>query len=179
MGKKIDYSAIESAVLKDSDLAYLKSLGVRSLPTSPTANKWDAESIKKQFYKQPEILFAWLRRLSDASLDMAKNLDRYLFQEAILSKGGLFSPSVSPVAPNPDSNHVWVDTKSMSVDAQEQPDASPSENAEALTFGESDDSLTFGEDGDGSVSFQEDGGKDAAEEVTFGESNDDITFGDK
>lgn len=81
----------------------------------------------------------------------------------------LFSPSVSPAAPNSNSNHVWVDTKSMAVDEQEQPDESPSENAE---------SLTFGEDGDGSVSFA-DGGKDAAEEVTFGESNDDITFGDK
>lgn len=100
----------------------------------------------------------------------------------------LFSPSVSPVAPNSNSNHVWVDTKSMAVDAQEQPDESPSENAKTLTFSESDDSLTFGEsdnditfgeDGNGSVSFQEDGGKDAAEEVTFGESNDDITFGDK
>lgn len=170
--------------LTDKERERLRDIGVDTLPDQATKRGFSLEQVRKKFSSPYFYLFDLMRdrvdELAEFSDFVSGKLEAYDgFQEVILSKGGLFSPSVSPVAPNPDSNHVWVDTKSMAVDAQGQPDASPSENAETLTFGESDDSLTFGEDGNGSVSFQEDGGKDAAEEVTFGESNDDITFGDK
>lgn len=90
MGKKIDISKIEGAQLRDSespevkageerdDLAYLKSLGARALPDSPTANGWSASAIKKQLYRQPEILFAWMKRLAEADMDFAGKVDGYL-----------------------------------------------------------------------------------------------------
>lgn len=80
--KKIDISAATAAKLtsqgNDSDLAYLKANGPRALPKNPTANKWDASSIMKQFYKQPEILFAWLKAMGDALETLGINVDDYL-----------------------------------------------------------------------------------------------------
>ena len=90
MGKKIDISKIEGAQLRDSespevkageerdDLAYLKSLGARALPDSPTANGWSASAIKKQLYRQPEVLFMWLKRLAEADESFANAVDTYL-----------------------------------------------------------------------------------------------------
>lgn len=80
--KKIDISKAQGAQLtsqgSNSDLAYLKANGARALPPNPTANKWSAEAILKQLYKQPEILFAWLKKNSEALLDLAIAVDDYL-----------------------------------------------------------------------------------------------------
>jgi len=82
MGKKFDYSAASKAKLtsqgNDSDLAYLKANGARALPASPTAAGWSAEAIKKQLYKQPEILFAWIKAIGDALETIGINIDDYL-----------------------------------------------------------------------------------------------------
>ena len=82
MGKKIDISAASKAKLtsqgNDSDLAYLKANGARALPASPTAAGWSAEAIKKQLYKQPEILFAWIKAIGDALETLGINIDDYL-----------------------------------------------------------------------------------------------------
>ena len=83
--KKIDISKAQGAQLtsqgSNSDLAYLKANGARALPPNPTANKWSAEAILKQLYKQPEILFAWLKKNSEALLDLAVAVDDYLDTE--------------------------------------------------------------------------------------------------
>lgn len=83
--KKIDISKAQGAQLtsqgSNSDLAYLKANGARTLPPNPTANKWSAEAILKQLYKQPEILFAWLKKNSEALLDLAVAVDDYLDAE--------------------------------------------------------------------------------------------------
>lgn len=80
--KKIDISAATAAKLtsqgSNSDLAYLKANGARALPSSPTAAGWSAEAIKKQLYKQPEILFAWLKAIGDALETIGINIDDYL-----------------------------------------------------------------------------------------------------
>ena len=82
MGKKFDYSAASKAKLtsqgEDSNLAYLKANGARALPSSPTAAGWSAEAIKKQLYKQPEILFAWIKAIGDALETIGINIDDYL-----------------------------------------------------------------------------------------------------
>ena len=95
MGKKIDLSSTESAQLRDNtsaeviaktkknDLDYLKSLGARALPDDPTSNQWDAKAIKKQLYKQAEIIFAWLKRLATAQLDLGNAIDVYLYNVSI------------------------------------------------------------------------------------------------
>lgn len=95
MGKKIDLTSTESAQLTDNtspevlagtkknDFSYLKSLGVRALPADPSAAGWNDESVKKQFYKQPEILFAWLKRLATSQLTLGKTIDEYLNSVAI------------------------------------------------------------------------------------------------
>lgn len=85
MGKKIDYSETESAQLTDSrDLAYLKANGARALPDSPTERGWSAAAIKRQLFMQPEILYAWLKKLAESQLSLAKAIDSYL---DALSKG--------------------------------------------------------------------------------------------
>ena len=82
MGKKFDLTDIENAQLtsegSSSDLAYLKANGPRALPTSPTANKWSADAILKQMYKQPEILFSWVQELASAVLGFAGAVDDYI-----------------------------------------------------------------------------------------------------
>lgn len=82
MGKKFDLTDIEHAQLtsegSSSDLAYLKANGPRALPTSPTANKWSADAILKQMYKQPEILFSWVQELASAVLGFAGAVDDYI-----------------------------------------------------------------------------------------------------
>ena len=87
--KKIDISAATNAKLtsqgSDSDLAYLKANGARALPPSPTANKWDAKSILKQLYKQPEILFAWIKKLGDALEELGINIDDLLAEGTVYS----------------------------------------------------------------------------------------------
>lgn len=66
-----DLEAIRNSRLtdvgEDSDLAHLKANGFRSLPSSPSANGWTAEAIKKHGYMPPEMLFKWLKRSNDAS----------------------------------------------------------------------------------------------------------------
>lgn len=85
MGKKIDYSETESAQLTDSrDLAYLKANGARALPDSPTESGWSASAIKRQLFMQPEILYAWLKKLAESQLALAQTIDSYL---DALSKG--------------------------------------------------------------------------------------------
>lgn len=85
MGKKIDYSETESAQLTDSrDLAYLKANGARALPDSPTERGWSAAAIKRQLFMQPEILYAWLKKLAESQLALAQTIDSYL---DALSKG--------------------------------------------------------------------------------------------
>lgn len=82
MGKKIDITATEQAQLTSegvsSDLAYLKANGARALPDSPTAAGWSADAIKKQLYKQAEILFAWLQKLAQSQLSLANGVDDFL-----------------------------------------------------------------------------------------------------
>lgn len=85
MGKKIDYSQTELAQLTDSrDLAYLKANGARALPDSPTERGWSAAAIKRQLFMQPEILYAWLKKLAESQLALAQTIDSYL---DALSKG--------------------------------------------------------------------------------------------
>lgn len=82
MGSVIDLTGIRNTRLTnigpDSDLAYLKANGPRALPSSPSANDWTAEAIKKQFYKQPEILFDWMKKGSDATIDALAQVDGYI-----------------------------------------------------------------------------------------------------
>ncbi len=82
MANKIDLTSTTAAQLTDagnsSDLAYLKANGARALPDSPTASQWSAAAIKRQLYKQAEILFAWLKKLAAAQLDLGNEIDEYL-----------------------------------------------------------------------------------------------------
>lgn len=84
MGKKLDLTQIEKAQLtssgNDSDLAYLKSMGARALPSNPTANNWSAEAIKRQFYKQAEVLFEWAKASNEALSAFASEVDGYLYK---------------------------------------------------------------------------------------------------
>jgi len=95
MGKKIDLTSTDSAQLTDNtsaeviagtkknDLEYLKSLGARALPLDPTAAGWDPKSIKKQLYKQAEVLFAWLKNLAASQKDLGTAIDNYLYALSI------------------------------------------------------------------------------------------------
>lgn len=91
MSHTIDLTKIEGAQLSSegnaSDLAYLKANGPRALPDSPTANGWSADAIKKQFYKQSEILFAWLKRLAESTLDLGEKTNASI---AALENGSAF-----------------------------------------------------------------------------------------
>lgn len=78
MANKIDLTKTEAAQLANADLDYLKANGARALPNSPSASGWSAEAIKKQLYKQPEILFAWLKRLAESQLDLGEKINDYL-----------------------------------------------------------------------------------------------------
>lgn len=78
MANKIDLTKTEAAQLANADLDYLKANGARALPNSPSASGWSAEAIKKQLYKQPEILFAWLKRLAESQLDLGGKINDYL-----------------------------------------------------------------------------------------------------
>lgn len=84
MGKKLDLSQIENAQLtssgNDSDLAYLKSMGARALPSNPTANNWSADAIKRQLYKQAEVLFEWSKASNEAVSGFASEVDDYLYK---------------------------------------------------------------------------------------------------
>ena len=84
MGKKLDLSQIENAQLtssgNDSDLAYLKSMGARALPSNPTANNWSADAIKRQLYKQAEVLFEWSKASNEAMSGFASEVDDYLYK---------------------------------------------------------------------------------------------------
>ena len=87
MGQKIDYAKTSAAQLtsegNSSDLAYLKANGPRALPSSPTASGWSSDAIKKQLYKQSEILFAWIQKLAEAQLDLSEEIDTYLYNLSV------------------------------------------------------------------------------------------------
>lgn len=87
MGQKIDYAKTLAAQLtsegNSSDLAYLKANGPRALPSSPTASGWSSDAIKKQLYKQSEILFAWIQKLAEAQLDLGEEIDTYLYNLSV------------------------------------------------------------------------------------------------
>ncbi len=86
-GKKIDITPTVEAQLtsegSSSDLAYLKANGPRALPNSPTSSGWSAEAVKKQLYRQAEIIFSWLKTLAGAQLDFAHAVDDYLYEVSI------------------------------------------------------------------------------------------------
>ena len=95
MGKKIDISALEAVQLTDENLDYLKANGARVLPSNPSANGWSAEAIKKQLYKQAEILFAWLKELASAQKTFAEQLDDYLYNFSVSSESVKIYPSLA------------------------------------------------------------------------------------
>ena len=74
-----DLEAIRNSRLTDvgenSDLASLKSAGFRALPSSPTANGWTADAIKKHGYMPPEMLFKWLKQSNDASAEAFEQIN--------------------------------------------------------------------------------------------------------
>lgn len=80
-GRKIDTNGIAGALLTDSDAQYLKAEGARALPDNPTAAKWSGAAIKRQLYRQAEILFQWLKHLGDAVSEFSVEVSDYLFSE--------------------------------------------------------------------------------------------------
>lgn len=79
MDKKIDLTALEKAQLTAESLELLKSNGARVLPNNPTSAGWSPDAIKKQLYKQAEILFFWIQELASAELSVSKAIDQYLY----------------------------------------------------------------------------------------------------